>query len=132
MVSNHAAIQHLVPGAVAGMDYGLAADGSVAFWRRPEPQPTPAEIEAARLPATKAQRIEQDRQECRRRLTEHYGDALEQTSRFAGGYGEFAKANILTGTVAARIASNVARDQINAATTVAEVEAVTVSWPVLT
>jgi hypothetical protein len=83
------------------------------------------------LSATKAQRIEADRQECRRRLTEHYGDALEQVSRSAGLYGETARANHETGVTEAIAASNTARGLINAAATVEAVEAVTVSWPVL-
>lgn len=89
---------------------------------------TPAEI----LAATKAARIEADRQECRRRLTEHYGDALEQVSRASGVYGVVAKANHAAGVDATIDATNVARDQINAATTIAQVEAVVVAWPVLT
>ena len=84
------------------------------------------------LAATKASRIKADRTECRRRLTEYYGDALEQVSRASGLYGATAQANHAAGVSAAIDASNVARDLINAATTVAEVEAVTVAWPVLT
>lgn len=90
---------------------------------------TAAEI----LAATKTGRIESDRQECRRRLIEHYGDALEQGSRFVGGYGAQAQASIIEGTVAARAASNAARDEINLTTTntAAKVNAVVVNWPVL-
>ena len=124
-------IEFLRPGVVCGRHYDLLADGSIAYWRHPSPQPTPAEITAAMLPAAKAQRIEQDRQECRRRLVEHYGDALEQVSRATGLYGATAQANHATGVEAAIDASNVARDQVNAAATIAAVEAVTVSWPVL-
>lgn len=83
------------------------------------------------LTATKALRIEQDRQECRRRLVEHYGDALEQTSRRDGDYGATAQANIRAGVPATIDASNVARDAINAAATIEAVEAVIVAWPVL-
>ena len=87
---------------------------------------------AETLAAAKTKRIEADRQECRRRLTEHYGDALEQVSRASGiGYSATAQQNHAAGVAAARDASNVARDLINAATTVAQVEAVTVQWPVL-
>lgn len=87
------------------------------------------------LDTLKAERIEADREECRRRLVEHYGDALEQGSRFAGGYGEIGAANILAGTIAARAASNVARDAILAIqdgpNAIQQLEAVTVAWPVL-
>lgn len=125
------AIAHLIPGAQPGRHYDLWADGSIAYWRHPSPQPTPAEITAATLPAAKAQRIEADRQECRRRLVEHYGDALEQVSRATGVYGATAQANLAAGVEASIDASNTARETINAAATVAAVEAVTVSWPVL-
>jgi hypothetical protein len=111
---------------------GMIVDDRIVNWNRPEPQPTPAELAAAELPAAKAVRIEADRQECRRRLTEHYGDALEQVSRASGLYGETARANHAACVEAAIDASNTARDAINAAVSVAAVEAVTVSWPVLT
>lgn len=84
------------------------------------------------LAATKAHRIEADRKECRRRLTEHFGDALEQVSRASGLYGATAQSNHAAGVEACIAASNVARDLINAATTLQEVEAVIVAWPVLT
>lgn len=87
------------------------------------PAPTLADIKAAR--------IEADREECRRRLVEQYGDALEQISRQVGWYGIVAQENHATGVQAAVDASNAARDAIIAATTVAQVEAVIVAWPVL-
>lgn len=125
-------LAYLFPGIDFTRDVVIQADSGIVEWRRPEPQPTLAEIDAAELPAAKAARIEADRQECRRRLTEHYGDALEQVSRASGLYGETARANHAAGVEACIDASNTARDAINAATTVAAVEAVTVSWPVLT
>lgn len=122
---NVAQILAAIPGVVTVRSSGnthelVFGDGST----RP---PTVAEL----LPATKAARIEADRQECRRRLTEFYGDALEQVSRAAGLYGETARANHETGVTDAIAVSNVARDTINASATVQAVEAVTVSWPVL-
>jgi hypothetical protein len=110
----------------------IAGAQSIDSWRSTQPQPTPEQIEAARLPATKAMRIEADRQECRRLLVAQYGDALEQVSRAAGLYGTTAQANHAAGVEATIDASNTARDLINAATTVEQVEAVTVAWPVLT
>ena len=98
------------------------------FAAGPARNATAAEV----LAATKAARIEADRQECRRRLTEHYGDALEQGSRIAGDYGEVARVNRSTGVQAAVDASNTARDTINAATATAAVEAAVVAWPGLT
>ena len=132
------AIQHLFPASVPLRDWVVSNPGSgqvLTFWSAAlGPQPSPAQIDAAMLPATKAARIEADRKECRRRLTAHYGDALEQGSRIAGDYGEAARVNRSTGVQATVDASNAARDTINllATDTVAKVEAVTVAWPVLT
>ena len=129
------AISYLFPGVTFGPMGQCFIDGdtnAIVRWNRPEPQPTPEQIAAAILPATKAQRIEQDRQECRRRLTEFYGDALEQVSRASGLYGATAQANHAAGVEASIDASNAARDTINTAATIEAVEAVTVSWPVLT
>ena len=134
MVSLDAVLRHLLPSATRDA-WSLREDANgaayIAAWYSALPQPTPAEIAAAELPAAKAQRIEADRQECRRRLTEFYGDALEQVSRASGLYGATAQANHAAGVEAAIDASNAARDTINAAGSVAAVEAVTVSWPVL-
>ena len=127
-------INHLFPGISFEYECVIEDAGTgpiIKQWNRPESQPTQAEIEAAYPSALKAIRIEADRIECRRRLTEHYGDALEQVSRASGLYGTVAQANHAAGVQACIDASNVARDQINAAITVAQIEAVTVMWPVL-
>ena len=127
----------LRPTAKPHFDFAVVDNGNGPFierWNAQKlgTQPTPAEIAAAELPAAKALRIEADRQECRRRLTEQYGDALEQVSRASGLYGSTAQANHADGVTACVAASNTARDQINAAQSVAAVEAVSVAWPVLT
>mgnify|MGYP000393825471 CR=1 FL=1 len=70
MVSTHSAIQYIVPGAAYIADYLLDEDGGIIRWRRPEPQPTPEEIEAARLPAARALRIEAVKTERDRRKFE--------------------------------------------------------------
>ena len=49
------ALAYLFPGITFGPGADCAvANEVVTSWRRPEPQPTPEEIEAARLPAAKA------------------------------------------------------------------------------
>ena len=97
MVNLAYVVQWLRPDAMAPALFQVGvANGSeaITYWAPSlGAQPTPEQIEAAILPATKAQRIEQDRQECRRRLTEHFGDALEQVSR-AAGIGYTAQANV--------------------------------------
>ncbi len=79
----------------------------------------------------KQMRLQAHREECRDRLTTFYGDAVEQVSRASGVYGAVAQERFTAGVQATITASNIARDLINAATTPAEVEAVTVAWPVL-
>jgi hypothetical protein len=80
MVTLSAVLQCLYPGIVIGIrsidprvDCELANDGSgdrLVSWHRPEPQPTPAEIEAARKPAALALVTERIRAERLRRQTE--------------------------------------------------------------
>lgn len=131
-----AALSILFPGIMFGDtgDCELRDDGAgpyIAAWRRPEPQPTVAEIAAAFLPATKAQRIAQINAECRTRLIARFGDAAEQVSRSIGVYGLAEKSALETGIAATIDASNTASDAVLAAATVAAVEAVTVTWPVI-
>lgn len=112
----------------------LQDDGAgpyIKAWRRPEPQPTQAEIEAAALPVSKAERITAINTECRARLLARFGDPAEQVSRAIGVYGLAEKAALETGIAATIDASNTASDAVTAATTVEDVEAVTVTWPAI-
>ena len=86
---------------------------------------TPAEI----LTATKVAVIAANRAECSRRIFARY-PAGRQLSALAGLY-DGANVATMTDWIAANIsAENTAADAIEAATTVAAVEAVTVAWPV--
>lgn len=128
-----AALAYLFPNG-SQHDWVLQDDGEgpyIAAWRRPEPQPTQAEIEAAMLPAAKAQRIASINAECRARLIARYGDAYEQITRMAGDYGAAEQAAMAIGRPATIDASNVASNAILAAADLAAVEAVTVTWPVI-
>jgi hypothetical protein len=67
-----AVLTHLYPGIsfADGGDCTLQDDGAgpfIAAWRRPEPQPTTEQIEAARKPAALALVTERIRAECERR-----------------------------------------------------------------
>lgn len=88
---------------------------------------TQAEI----IAASKAQRITAINTECRARLLARFGDAAEQVSRSIGIYGQSEKSALETGIAATIDASNTASDEVTAATTVEEVEAVTVTWPAI-
>ncbi len=122
-------LAYLFPGIDFTRDVVIQADQGLVEWRRPEPQPTPAEIAAAELPAAKAATIAANRAECERRIYERYPIG-RQLSALAGRY-DASKVAIMDDWIVANIAAeNTAADLIEAAPTVAAVEAVTVAWPV--
>ena len=122
-------LAYLFPGIDFTRDVVIQAEEGIVEWRRPEPQPTPAELAAAELPASKAAAIASNRAECSRRIFERY-PAGRQLSALAGLY-DGANVATMTDWIAANIsAENTAADAIEAATTVQAVEAVTVAWPV--
>ena len=127
-----------LPQVLAHMGYVLDRDFVVSgngpgipptlFWYSALPQPTPAELAAAELPAAKASTIAANRAECSRRIFERYPTG-RQLSALAGLY-DSANLATMTDWIAACIAAeNTAADAIEAATTVQQVEAVTVAWP---
>ena len=134
-MTNGTIIAHLYPNAVGLADYALDAQGSIVAWNVPKlgPQPTPAEIAAAELPATKAASIAANRAECSRRIVERYPTG-RQLSALAGLYGSAPVATMVDWIAANIAAENTAADAIEAVqpgpNAVAEVEAVSVSWPV--
>lgn len=117
---------HQVP-ASASFVQGLANGTWDAYFEGD----TLPQVPVASLSDLKALLIQAHREECRARLIAFYGDAVEQVSRASGVYGAVAQEHFTLGVQATLAASNAARDLINAAATPAEVEAVTVAWPVL-
>lgn len=119
-------------GFIPGVDFVVRDDGAGAYieqWNLPEPQPTPAEIAAAELPAAKQFAIAANRAECSNRIYARY-PAGRQLSALAGIY-DAANVSAMHDWIASCIAAeNTAADAIEAATTVSAVEAVTVAWPV--
>ena len=112
-------------GYVIDRDYVAFTDG--VRWNI-APEPTQEEVAAAELPAAKALSIAANRAECSNRIFARY-PAGRQLSALAGLY-DSANVATMTDWIAANIAAeNTAADLIEAATTVAEVEAVTVAWP---
>ncbi len=130
------ALQYIYPDLVFGLQSAVQLvddnDGRgmrIASWNDPRPQPTPAEIAAAELPAAKQFSIAANRAECSRRIYARY-PAGRQLSALAGLY-DSANVATMTDWIAANIsAENTAADAIEAATTVQAVEAVSVGWPV--
>lgn len=127
-------IQYLYPSAVNGAGFRVEDSGNgpvLAHWDAVKlgPQPTSEELAAAELPTAKAATIAANRAECTRRIYARY-PAGRQLSALAGLY-DSANVATMTDWIAANIsAENAAADAIEAATTVAAVEAVTVAWPV--
>lgn len=132
MVTLAQAIQYLFPQSSPLTDWVLVDDGGgaqITYWNAAlGPQPTPSEIAAAELPASKAATIASNRAECSRRIFERY-PAGRQLSALAGLYDSANVATIVDWIAANIAAENAAADAIEAATTVADVEAVTVAWP---
>ena len=127
-------LQYMFPDGRPLVDWIVQDDGEGPFiskWMRPEPQPTPAQIAAAELPVSKRASIVAINAECRRRLIARYGSAEEQVSRAVGVYGVSERDAMEAGIASTIDASNMASDQVDAASTVAAVEAVTVAWPVI-
>ena len=129
-------IAYLYPGITFGPGRDCLIDGdadAIAEWRHPSPQPTPAQLAAAELPAAKQFAIAANRAECSRRIFARY-PAGRQSSVALGIYSGAkaeAQAAIMKDWIADMVAAeNAAADAIEAATTVAAVEAVSVSWPV--
>ncbi len=125
-------LAYLFPGIDFTRDVVIQADEGIVDWRRPEPQPTPAELAAAELPAAKQFAIAANRAECSRRIFARY-PAGRQSSVALGIYSGAeaeAQAAIMKDWISDMVAAeNAAADAIEAATTVQQVEAVTVAWP---
>jgi hypothetical protein len=69
--------------------------------------------------------------ECKLRIFARFGTAEEQVSRSRGYYGAAEQAAMDTAIPDMLDAANAAQDAILAATTIAQVEAVTVTWPAI-
>ncbi|MBP8100960.1 MAG: hypothetical protein KAY54_03665 [Burkholderiaceae bacterium] len=122
-------------GFADGVDFLLSHAGAGnppdIQWMSQSQQPTSAELAAAELPAAKAAAIGANRVECSRRIYARY-PAGRQSSVALGIYsGAEAEAKTMKDWISDMVAAeNTAADAIEAATTVAAVEAVTVAWPV--
>lgn len=76
-------------------------------------------------------KIKEINNECRMRIFARFGTAEEQVSRSRGYYGAAEQTAMDTSIPAMLDAANAAQDAILAATTYAQVEAVTVTWPAI-
>lgn len=93
-------------------------------------QPTLAEIEAQELSAVRHYKVADIRTEARTRIETKYPE-WRQRSAALGVYPIEYVAQMQADIAAVIAASNTAEDAVAAATTVAEVEAVTATWPVI-
>lgn len=124
-------LTYMFPGIDFRRECILRDDGSgpsIVTWTRPEPIPTEAQISAATLPAAKQAKLAKVRAEAKSHIYNLYPDWRQQNACL----GLLAPAYVLTmqqfisNTINA---SNIAEDQVDAATTEAQVNAVTPIWP---
>ena len=110
---------------IAGAVTEIGAEYRIDFRDGTSRNATTAEI----LAATKAAAISSNRAECSSRIYARYPAGRQLSASF--GLYDSANVAAMTDWIAANIsAENAAADAIEAATTVAAVEAVTVAWPV--
>ncbi len=106
----------------------IGQDDVSVQWLSMQPQPSEADINGAALGVYKTKHIYNNRAECSRRIYARY-PAGRQLSALAGLY-DSANVATMTDWISDMVAAeNTAADAIEAATTVQEVEAVSVSWP---
>lgn len=115
-----AIIKHLRP----GVSFRIKRDGTSyedLEWTDGSPKPTLEEIQAAELPAEKASRIAQIKQEQRSRNFAKYGDGVQMSA--ALDIYDAAKKNAIKQFISGnRDAANAAEAAVNSLTTVAEVQ----------
>lgn len=114
------------------VDFVLSDSGSgpaVSQWLSASAQPTQQEIDAAQLPAAKWLRIEAINTECTARIYSRW-PADKQNSAALGVYGVVKLADCKAWIEDHVDASNTASNAVLAATTIEDVESVTVTWPV--
>jgi hypothetical protein len=76
-VSTILALSYLFPDISAPDDFALNEQGALLYWRRPEPQPTPAQIAAAALPAAKAAKKQQIKAATRAHILARYPEWMQ-------------------------------------------------------
>ena len=126
-------LKFLVPGLDLLRDCTVQIDEQgerITRWVIATPQPTPAEIAAAELPAAKWERKASINADATSRILAKH--PLEKQSSATLGIYPQAYRDTMASEIASVIsASNTACDLVDAATTIAEVDAVTVNWPVI-
>lgn len=130
------ALKQAYPGIVIGPgdlgDECVISDELIVYWGRPEQKPIESNVISVYdpLPDVRALKLAEIRSEAAS-IIEAKWPLWKQNNCAMGVYPE-AVAATCTDDIAAVIASsNAAEDAVDAATTVAEVEAVTPVWPVL-
>jgi hypothetical protein len=130
MISFKAFIANYLTNMVSGA-VGVSAVGDVDYRIDFSDGTSRAATNTEILDAHKAYKIRRINDECRNRLLARYGTAEEQVSRSLGIYGAAEKAAMETGIAATIDASNAASNVVLGSTTIEQVEAVTVTWPVI-
>ncbi len=126
-------LQFLFPGIDFLYDCRLQDDGTgpyIAAWYRTEPQPTQTELNAALLPAAKQGKRNAINKEATRRILATY-PLEKQSSANLGVYPQTYLSQMALDIAAIIAASNTACDAVDAAINVAEIDNISVNWPVI-
>jgi len=126
-------LRYLFPDIDFLRDCRLQDDGDGVYireWRREEPQPTAQELLSAEVPAAKASRKKAFNVSATFRILAKY-PIEKQSSATLGIYPQAYRETMALEIASIISASNTACDTVDAATTVAEVDAITVNWPVI-
>lgn len=126
-------LEYLFPGIDFRADCILRDDGSglyIARWNRPEPQPMQTELNAALLPAAKQGKRNAINKEATRRILATY-PLEKQSSANLGVYPQTYLSQMALDIEAIIAASNTACDAVDAAINVAEIDNISVNWPVI-
>ena len=123
-------LQHL--GFRPLIDFDVLRSGAsyVLQWHSDHSQPTDQDLANAELPAAKGAYKNQIRSEANKLILSKWPD-WKQRNCDAGIYPEVMKTEKDADVVAVINASNTAEDAVDAALTIADVEAVSAIWPVL-
>jgi hypothetical protein len=139
-VSTILALSYLFPDISAPDHFALNEQGALLYWRRPEPQPTPAQIAAAALPAAKAAKKQQIKVAARTRILARYPEwrqanltarAVELVSLGETSGAEWQQMQSIWAWIkAVRARSDLLEADVAACTTVEAVDAIQLSgWP---
>jgi len=125
-------LSYLYPSADAATDYRIESPGVIVYWDADAlgPQPTAQAIADAELPAAKAKKLADIRSEANALIVSKW-PIWRQINAVADIYPQATRDEMEADIVSVVEASNAAESAVTAAESVADVGAVTATWPTL-